>query len=62
MKRIYYTGIGARPGYLHTSLQFVRVMRRLTDGTDDADMFRNFQLDDWILWSGARIVVLGSKK
>lgn len=28
-KYVYYTGIGARPGYMHTPSEYLRLVRRL---------------------------------
>ncbi len=69
---IYYTGIGAKPGGVHTPDEFVRIMMSTIDSVDHPNEwkgyelpydFDNFTVNDWVEYSGASYanLFLGSR-
>lgn len=64
---VYYTGLGARNNGNHTREQFLKLMRNVFLGSDayydifgsefDPNILENFTFKDWIVWSGAKLIV-----
>lgn len=47
---IYFTGVGAKPGYLHTDSEFLAIMQTQYAHIDDTS---KYSLYDWMIWAGA---------
>ena len=60
---VLYSGIGAKDSTQHTTDEFLRIMKRnfvdneiygiLNGESHDPEKLRNFNLRDWLEWSGA---------
>lgn len=52
--KIYYTGIGAKKGGIHTEEEFMKAMKQFSKGCKKFMKKKKCNVDDYIKWSGAK--------